>query len=77
MELASCALHRPVVAGPVEATATGNILVQAVANGDLPDLDAVREVVRNSFELKTFMPDEVMAAKYDAVIGKFTEITGK
>lgn len=77
MELTSCALRRPVIAGPVEATATGNILVQALANGDLPDLDAVREVVRNSFELKTFEPDTEMAEKYDSVISKFNTIAGK
>ena len=77
MELTSCALRRPVIAGPVEATATGNILVQALANGDLPDLNAVREVVRNSFELKTFEPDTEMAEKYDSVISKFNTIAGK
>ena len=57
MELASCALNRKVVAGPVEATAAGNILVQAMADGDLHSLDDVRKVIRNSFELKTFSPE--------------------
>ncbi len=46
----------PVLAGPAEATALGNILVQAIAGGDLPDLAAGREVIRNSFEVKTFEP---------------------
>jgi rhamnulokinase len=38
-----------VVAGPVEATAIGNILVQAIGAGDLSGLDEAREVVRESF----------------------------
>jgi rhamnulokinase len=44
-----------VIAGPVDATLTGNILVQAVGTGDLEWSD-LRSVVRNSFELRTFEP---------------------
>ena len=47
-----------VVAGPVEATATGNIIMQAVGTGALPDLAAAREVVRRSFELEVYEPKE-------------------
>ena len=36
----------PVVAGPVEATALGNVLVQLIALGDVEDLSQAREVVR-------------------------------
>ena len=75
MELASCALNRQVVAGPIEATAAGNILVQAMAAGELASLDEVREVIRNSFELKTFSPDPAMAAKFAAVADKFAAVT--
>jgi len=46
---------RTVVAGPVEATLEGNLLVQAVALG-LLEPRAVREVVRRSVDLKTFLP---------------------
>jgi rhamnulokinase len=42
---------RRVVAGPSEATAIGNILVQAMGAGELANLDEARSVVRNSFEL--------------------------
>ena len=76
MELAACALDRQVVAGPVEATAAGNILVQAMADGELPDLAGVRQVIRNSFELKTFAPDAVMTEKYNSVKDKFLAIAG-
>jgi rhamnulokinase len=47
---------RRVVAGPSEATAIGNILVQALGAGELADLDEMRAVVRNSFELTTVEP---------------------
>ncbi len=46
----------PVWAGPTEATATGNILMQAKAMGVVSSLDEIREIVRNSFELKKFEP---------------------
>ncbi len=50
------ALGIPVVAGPVEATALGNILVQATAAGELSGLDEIRETVRNSFQLTWYEP---------------------
>jgi len=46
----------PVIAGPAEATAIGNILMQAKALGVLNSLTEVRNVVQNSFEVKTFTP---------------------
>jgi rhamnulokinase len=49
----------PVIAGPVEATSLGNIIVQAITKRDLPDLVAGRELVRNSFPLKQFEPQYV------------------
>jgi len=50
------ATGKRVVAGPAEGTAMGNLLVQAMAAGDLPSLDACREVVRRSSSLKEYMP---------------------
>jgi len=50
------ACHRPVVAGPVEATAIGNVLVQLIGLGALGSLAEAREVVRRSFDVKTFEP---------------------
>ena len=47
---------RRVVAGPVEATAAGNALVQAMGAGQLKSLDEVREVVRHSFQVEEFFP---------------------
>jgi rhamnulokinase len=55
-QLAADACDRPVLAGPVEATAIGNVLVQAIGLGILGSLADAREVVRRSFEVKTFTP---------------------
>ena len=46
------ACNRPVLAGPVEATAIGNVLVQAIGLGVLGSLAEAREVVRRSFEVR-------------------------
>jgi rhamnulokinase len=50
------ALQIPVVAGPVEATAAGNILIQAITLEQLPSLAAARDVVRQSMELGLVNP---------------------
>ena len=55
-QLTANALGVPVWAGPVEATAMGNILVQAMAAGEVADLAALRQVVRNSVTPKVFEP---------------------
>ena len=52
---------RTMVAGPVEATAIGNLLTQAIALGLIPDLAGVREVVRQSFPVKNFFPQDTAA----------------
>jgi len=58
------ASDRPVVAGPVEATAIGNLLVQLVARDGAVDLRTVRAVVRDSFELAHFQPRD--AARWNS-----------
>ena len=50
------ALNRKVVTGPIEATAAGNILIQALALGHLDSIEDARKVVSNSFPTKTFEP---------------------
>jgi len=55
-QLTADATGRPVVAGPSEATAAGNVLVQAMGAGLLSGLGEARAVVRDSFELETFTP---------------------
>jgi rhamnulokinase len=57
-QLAADCCNRRVLAGPVEATALGNLLVQAMGLGLVGSLSEAREVVRGSFELKTYEPRE-------------------
>jgi rhamnulokinase len=71
--LTADACGRPVVAGPVEATALGNILVQAIATGHLPDLAAGRRAVAASVQQTTFEPRatgdwESAFARFDALV---------
>ena len=55
-QLTADACNRVVLAGPVEATAIGNVLVQAMGLGLLRSLPEAREVVRRSFELQRYEP---------------------
>jgi rhamnulokinase len=62
----------PVVAGPAEATATGNILVQALALGHLSSLEEGRALVRRSFELPTYEPQHTAA--WDEAYARFLSV---
>jgi rhamnulokinase len=53
------ATGKKVVAGPIEATASGNILMQAKAAGQIETLDQARKIVRNSFDLKIYQPENI------------------
>lgn len=55
------ATARVVIAGPVEATAIGNIIMQALAMGDINSLKEARELISNSFELVTYEPRNIEA----------------
>lgn len=56
-QLTADATQRQVITGPIEATATGNLLVQAMALGEIGSLDEAREVVRSSFDVQVFEPN--------------------
>ncbi|MFM8577559.1 MAG: rhamnulokinase family protein, partial [Planctomycetaceae bacterium] len=56
-QLIADATDRPVIAGPVEATAIGNLLVQLAPRGGAgPDVRWLRQVVRDSFEPMEYLP---------------------
>jgi rhamnulokinase len=63
----SNATGMPVLAGPFEATAVGNILIQALGLGYFDSLDRIRQVVRNSFEVVRTEPQDasLWSAGYD------------
>jgi sugar (pentulose or hexulose) kinase len=69
--VADCTRRR-VVAGPTEATAAGNVLVQAMGASLLAGLADVREVVRQSFEVEEFLPTPVSG--WDKAYQKFLRL---
>lgn len=58
-QLTADATQRTVIAGPVEATAAGNVLLQAISRGELGSLAEARQAVRHSFDLVTYEPAPV------------------
>jgi rhamnulokinase len=74
-QLAADACGRVVLAGPVEATAIGNVLVQAIGLGLLGSLAEAREVVGRSFEVKRYEPRRSDA--WEAAYARFTGLLAR
>ncbi|MBP5293188.1 MAG: hypothetical protein J6023_03565 [Clostridia bacterium] len=66
----------PVVAGPVEATACGNILAQMLTFGEIASLEEARQVVRNSFDPAYYSPG-ANREQYQEAYDRFQKVTGK
>ena len=66
------ACGRVVIAGPVEATAIGNVALQAIAAGAIGSLAQAREIIRDSFAVETYEPRE--ASQWDAAYERFQRI---
>jgi len=62
----------PVVAGPVEATAIGNMLTQALGMGHVNSHAEIREIIRNSFLLEQYEPQDCQ--QWDSAYERFREI---
>jgi sugar (pentulose or hexulose) kinase len=71
----AAATGRTVVAGPSEATALGNILVQAMGAGLIRDLKEAREVVRRSFQIDRL--EAKPSPEWDRAYDRYRGITGK
>ncbi len=74
-QFAANAVGRTVVAGPVEATSAGNILMQMIGIGDLASLAEGRELVRRSFPRETYEPEDSPA--WEQAYRRFQEYEGK
>jgi rhamnulokinase len=72
-QMTANACQRFVVAGPVEATAIGNALMQAVAAGDIGSISQARELVRRSFPVEEYRPQGVEA--WQEAYGRFLTIS--
>ena len=71
MQLTSDALGIPVIAGPVEATATGNIIAQAIASGAVKNQAHGRKIITDSLEVKTYHPDAASNAAFKSAEKRF------
>jgi len=74
-QLTANATQMTVLAGPAEAAAVGNILVQAIALSHLRSLTDLRRVVRRSFPIASYRPEEVSA--WPKAFERFGELTIK
>jgi rhamnulokinase len=74
-QLTANAAQLTVLAGPSEATAIGNLLVQAIALGHLGSLAHLRRVVRRSFPVTTYHPND--ASTWQEAYERFQELTVK
>ncbi len=54
--LTASAVNKPVLAGPFEATAIGNLCTQYLATGEIHDLKEIRRIVRSSFPIREYLP---------------------
>jgi rhamnulokinase len=66
------AIGRPVLAGPYEAAAVGNLCAQFISAGEIKGLDEARRIVRASFEIKEYLPER--NAGWDDAYARFLEI---
>ena len=60
-QMTAGAIDRPVITGPIEGAAIGNLLTQAMALGEIEDIEELREVVRNSVTVETYVPHHTQA----------------
>lgn len=66
------AIGMPVVAGPSEATAIGNIMIQAKAAGCVDSLEEMRKIIRDSIPLDEFLPENKI--EWENAYAKFLKI---
>ena len=64
-----------VLAGPIEATVTGNVIAQLIALGKISDVRRAREIILHSFEPISYKPVESSA--WDSAYERFLSILGK
>ncbi len=69
------ATGKPVIAGPVEATAIGNIMVQAMGTGDIASLSEAREIISHSYDTVTYEPENT--EQWQDVYERFQELLAK
>lgn len=71
-QMTANATNLPVMAGPVEGTAIGNIIVQALTIGQIKDLKTARKLVADSFEIVEYLPQE--ASSWDKAWESYAKV---
>lgn len=71
-QMTASACGRVVLAGPVEATAIGNIMAQAMAVGQISSLADARSIIRDSFEVKRYEPRD--ADEWNAACERYRQL---
>lgn len=74
-QLTADATQRRVIAGPIEATAIGNIMIQALAKGFVKSIDEARDIIRRSFDVSIYEPRS--AVGWDDAYSKYLKIMEK
>lgn len=74
MQATADATGLDVIAGPVEATACGNIIMQLFAAGELESMNTARDIIRKSFPLTTYHPTN--NAEWKEPLQRFKELIG-
>lgn len=75
MQYAANSLDMPVICGPVEGTALGNVLMQIKAAGKVESLEQMRSISAASVELKEYLPED--REEWDKAYNSFIEIQNK
>lgn len=65
-------LKKPVICGPIEATAIGNLMVQAMALGEVENQGEMRQLVKDSFPTEDYLPKNTVA--WDDAYERFLKI---
>lgn len=75
MQMAADSIGLPVVTGPVEGTAIGNIMLQAKAAGVVTDLFEMRRIIADSIEMKMYEPQDTEV--WNVAYERYLEVTGE
>ena len=74
-EMAADSINMPVIAGPIEATALGNILLQLISLGEIESIAQGRRIIAENESLKTYQPNHTQA--WQDAYERFTKIIEK
>lgn len=80
--MTACACQIEVMAGPTEATVYGNVALQFVAAGELDSLQAAREMIKQSADIKTYQPEkkegwQEALGRYRNILARQKDIPGR